>query len=237
MSWLLFMDESGHDHRHMPYEVRGGIAIHARQLWSFVRKWQYLESVVFGANLAQYQKELKGAKLLDRDRFRWASQNAPISDESRRKHCRIFLTEGLEKQSPSREEFTAYGQACLKMANEVFQLLHDHEAVLFAAAIPQNNFQKTQTGRERRDWIVPTPFFVASEMTIPLQAADLCIYCVNWGFRLPNVGMNAETRSEIEEFAPWLRRLQFIGRGYRESQRLDTFGIVHVPDPYEGRIP
>ena len=29
MSWLLFLDESGHDHRNMPYEVRGGIALHA----------------------------------------------------------------------------------------------------------------------------------------------------------------------------------------------------------------
>ena len=29
MSWLLFLDESGHDHKSMPYEVRGGIALHA----------------------------------------------------------------------------------------------------------------------------------------------------------------------------------------------------------------
>ncbi len=28
MSWLLFLDESGHDHRQLPYEVRGGIALH-----------------------------------------------------------------------------------------------------------------------------------------------------------------------------------------------------------------
>lgn len=37
MSWLLFMDESGHDHKNMPYEVRGGVAIHAGQLWPFVQ--------------------------------------------------------------------------------------------------------------------------------------------------------------------------------------------------------
>ena len=34
-------------------------------------------------------------------------------------------------------------------------------------------------------WIVPTPFFVSSDMAYAVQAADLCIYCVNWGFRLP----------------------------------------------------
>jgi len=27
MSWLLFLDESGHDHKNCPYEVRGGVAI------------------------------------------------------------------------------------------------------------------------------------------------------------------------------------------------------------------
>ena len=37
MSYLLFIDESGHDHRHAPYEVRGGIALHSRKLWPFIR--------------------------------------------------------------------------------------------------------------------------------------------------------------------------------------------------------
>ena len=27
MAWLLFLDESGHDHKQMPYEVRGGVAL------------------------------------------------------------------------------------------------------------------------------------------------------------------------------------------------------------------
>ena len=33
MSFLLFMDESGHDHKAMPYEVRGGLAVHASRVW------------------------------------------------------------------------------------------------------------------------------------------------------------------------------------------------------------
>ena len=32
MAWLFFIDESGHDHKHMPYEVRGGFAIHVSEL-------------------------------------------------------------------------------------------------------------------------------------------------------------------------------------------------------------
>ena len=289
MSWLLFLDESGHDHRHMPYEVRGGVALHVSQLWPFVRAMQQLELASFGCELALYQKELKGSTLLDRKRFRFAQQAAPMPDGERRKHARGFLTKGLEKKPPARDEFTAYGQACLEMARGTFQLLDDHGAVLFAVAIPrrvkkpatedvedylrkdhvfllerffyyleaqqehgilvmdeadktedrrfvrrmERYFTKTDNGRYRTTWIVPTPFFVASDLTYAVQAADLCIYCVNWGFRLPALGMTAHSREEIESlFGPWLGRLQFRGQGYRDGTVFVTFGIAFVPNPY-----
>lgn len=145
MSWLLFLDESGHDHNSMPYEVRGGIALHAGELWPFVQDVQRLELASFGTVLHQFRKELKGCKLLDKDRFKWARQGPLMLEEERRKHCRGFLTRGLEKKSPIRDEFTAYGQACLEMARGMFQLLRDHKARLFAAAIPRR-VAKPDTG-------------------------------------------------------------------------------------------
>ena len=135
MSWLLFMDESGHDHRNMPCEVRGGIALQDAQLWPFVQSMQRLEFDSFGCQLHQFRAELKGSKLLDKDRFRWAIQADPMEPDARRKHTRAFLTKGLEKKPPTRDEFTAYGQACLEMARGVFQLLRAHDAVLFASVI------------------------------------------------------------------------------------------------------
>ena len=73
-------------------------------------------------------------------------------------------------------------------------------------------------------------------MTYPVQAADLCIYCINLGFRLPNRGMNAPVRQEIaEEFGPWLNRLQFRGQAYRNGKTYHEYGIVFVPDPYTAR--
>jgi len=73
-------------------------------------------------------------------------------------------------------------------------------------------------------------------MTSAIQAADLCIYALNWGFRLPQYGMDGPTRPEIAElFADWLGRLQFRGQGYRDGVVFDTYGIVYVPDPYEPR--
>ena len=36
MAWLLFLDESGHSHKELPYEVRGGFAMADTHLWPFV---------------------------------------------------------------------------------------------------------------------------------------------------------------------------------------------------------
>ena len=215
-----------------------------------------------------------------------------MNDEARRKHCRAFLTKGLEKKNPIRLEFTAYGQACLEMGTGIMQLLQTHGAVLFAAVVPRNiqrpanpqteqylrkdhvflferffylleeqqkfglivmdeadksedrrfvrrmerYFTKTAPGQYRTTWIVPSPFFVASDMNCAVQAADVCIYCVNWGFRLDAIGMTAASRPEIaQRFGPWLNRLQFRGQGYRDVNAFESFGIVYVPDPYGAR--
>ena len=137
-SWLLFLDESGHDHKAMPYEVRGGVAIHSSQLWPFIQGMQRLELDCFGCPLALYKKELKGSTLLDKKRFRFAHQDAPLEDETRRRHSRGFLTKGLEKKNPTRLEFSSpYGQACLETAKGIMQLLLSHKAVLFAAVVPR----------------------------------------------------------------------------------------------------
>jgi Protein of unknown function (DUF3800) len=289
VSWLLFLDESGHDHKNMPYEVRGGIALEDSQLWAFVQAMQRLELESFGCHLLEYGKELKGSTLLDRKRFKLAAQLGPMVPESRRKHVRGFFTKGLEKKLPTREEFTAYGQSCLLMASGTFQLLKNHGAVLFATAIPcsvrkpaqpiideylrkdhvfllerffyflegkqaygllvmdqvekssdrrfvrqmEAYFTKTATGRFRTSWIVPSPFFVSSDMVYPVQAADMCVYSINWGFRIPHFGMDAAIREDIaREFGPWLNRLQFHGEGYRNGVVFESWGITFVPNPY-----
>ena len=122
MSWLFFIDESGHDHKNTPLEVRGGVAIHASKLWNFVQAWQRLEQDVFGIRLSEYGKEAKGAKLLDKDRFRWAYQTDPMPGAQRRKYSRSFLEKGKQKAEPNSSEFAAYGQSCLEMARGAFDI-------------------------------------------------------------------------------------------------------------------
>jgi hypothetical protein len=155
MSWLLFLDESGHDHKQMPYEVRGGVAIQAEQLWPFTRAIQQLEMVAFGCSLHQFQIELKGSTLLDRKRFKFANQAPPMQDSERQKHARSFLMKGFQKQTPTSSEFCAYGQACIEMARGVFQLLRDHRAVLFASLTPRGFAKATGPAEEllRKDQV------------------------------------------------------------------------------------
>ena len=292
MTWLLFIDESGHDHRTTPYEVRGGFAIHVRSLWSFVQTMRRLEINCFGCSLHEYKKEIKGSTLLDRKRYKFAGQSGLLSDADRRNLCRSFLAKGLTQEIPSANEFTAYGQACLQMARGTIALLQQHEAVLLASAIPRDvakpsgyrvdnylrkdivfllerffylleekrehgvivmdetekhqdrrfvtrlerYFTKTSEGQHRTEWIVPTPFFVSSDMTYAIQAADMCIYCINWGFRIPQRQMDAEHRAEIANmFGRALASLQFRGQRERNGRIFETYGIVYVSDPYEAR--
>lgn len=292
MSYLLFMDESGHDHRTTPYEVRGGIALHDTKMWPFIRAIRSLEESCFGDFLYRYKTEIKGSRLLDKDRFRWASQDSAFDELARRKHCLAFLNKSAQRIPLGRTEFTAFGQACLAMARGTFQLLREYEAVLFASVIPcnvhkpatyeateflrkdhvfllerffyfldlkgeqgllimdetdktgdrrfvarlQRYFMQTEKGRFRAGRVIPVPFFVASDMAYPVQVADVCVYCINFGFRLPSLGMTAPTRPEIgDEFGPWLNKLQFDGYVQDATGVFRSYGIVYVPDPYESR--
>jgi hypothetical protein len=151
MTWLLFMDESGHDHRGVPLEVRGGVAIHISKFWGFIQGWQRLERDAFGALLAEYGAVAKGMKLLSKDRFSWAAQTGPMDGDERRRHARGFLNKGLDHARPTSSEFAAYGQACLEMARGVFDLLGTVDAKLFACAI--NRGTKSPDGFQQVDFL------------------------------------------------------------------------------------
>lgn len=295
MSYLLFLDESGHDHKTMPFEVRGGVVLHAKKLWPFVQAMRSLEEASFGASLASFGREIKGHRLLDKDRFKFAAQGPVMDDVARRKHSLAFLQKGTQKgaatHAPTREEFTAYGQACLAMARGIFGLLRGHEARILAVAIPKNipkappdreeilrkdqvflleryfyllqarnesgllvldetdkaedrrlvqrierYFIETVTGRNRAYHVVPSPFFVSSDMTYPVQAADVCIYCINWGYRVEWRGMTAPVRDEIaSEFGPLIEELEYRGKTRRDGRDIEVDGITYVPDLYERR--
>jgi len=288
MSWLLFLDESGHDHRNAPYEVHGGFAMHASKLWPFISAVRTLEQSVFGADLREYGLELKGSKLLRPRCFKWQDQGPRMDEAVRRKHALNFLNSGKQKRRSRSDEFTAYGKACIAMAEGVITLLKSHDAQLFASVVPRHDkpvgvpvdylrkdlvflleryfyfleskqetgllvmdgtekkadhqivrcmeryFTLTQTGRQRTQWIVPVPLFVESDMAYGVQAADLCIYCLNRGWRL-KPQMTEPTRKEIEPFVWLLEKFIWHGQGYREGKVFATHGTFYVSDLYQPR--
>lgn len=135
MSYLLFMDESGHDHNNLPYEVRGGVSIASVNVFNFLTDMQKSEEKIFGCKLSEYKTEFKGSKLLEKYRFEWAKQSAPLSDEERHRRVRRFLSAPLEKKNPTKEDRIAYGQASLMMVEAILNLMRKYEMKIFACAI------------------------------------------------------------------------------------------------------
>lgn len=291
MSYLFFMDESGHDHRQMPYEVRGGFAIHASKLWTFIQSLVDLEQSCFGVKLSSYGSEIKGEKLLGKQRFKWADQLPPFDDGQRRVLCNSFFHKGSNGLPQTKPEFTAYGQASLRMAQGILQLMRSHECWILAAAIPRGApkaavapntdllrkdlvflferyfylleekdetglivmdqteakmdrrmlenferfFKKTVKGRTRATRIIPSPFFVSSDLAYPVQAADVVIYAINWGYRIPGV-WGGETRQEIADtFGGMLNALQYRGKTTYDGKEFPVFGINLVKDPFSNK--
>jgi len=134
---LFFIDESGHAHRNCPYEVRGGVAIHASKLWRFVQDLAILEESCFGAKLSEFGVEVKGSRLLEKKRFKHAGQGELLDDLARRKYALSFLQKGRLHDAPIELEFRAFGQACLEMARGTFRLIQTHGGRIFAAVVPR----------------------------------------------------------------------------------------------------
>ena len=216
-----------------------------------------------------------------------------LDEETRKQLCRSFLQAGLEKKSPTKHQFTAYGQACLLMADGLFDILERYQARVFAATVPRGSgkpapgdtsppdilrkdhvfllerffyflererqrgilvmdeveeqtdrrfvrklekyFTGTLKGRQRAAWIVPSPFFVASNMTLPVQIADVLIYAINFGYRRKGE-MDLPAREEIaDRYGKRINNIKWKGDGYDGTRTYKSYGIFCVPDLYQAR--
>lgn len=109
MSWLLFMDESGHDHKNMHFEARGGVAVHAGKVWPFIQDWQESLEKSFGTEFIDSGVEIKGSHLLNNERIKWSKQMQTLTTAERHRGVNRFLTQRQQKHSPAKRSFTAYG--------------------------------------------------------------------------------------------------------------------------------
>jgi hypothetical protein len=294
VSYLLFMDESGHDHKSMPYEVRGGVAIHASKIWSFASAFDDLQVRAFGARLEDFGSEIKGEKLFDKRKLKNLAPGEQFSDSDRRRFCLSFLqkgaaSKGAVSQTLKWQEFRAYAETCREMSLGILDIMRQHDVRVFATAIPRGSkappgwkdkgflrkdhaylferffyyveqqddtgilvldsteysldhrflkttaryFTRHELGRQRAAHIVPVPMFTPSHMSSLLQSADVIIYCINWGFRVPLRDFNAPNSPEISEpYAALIGRLQWRGSIGTPTGSAYSYGIVFVPDPY-----
>lgn len=143
---LLFVDESGTDRREAPYEVLAGVAIRERNLWPLIQAIRAAEREHFGMLLQETLVEFKGKKLLKDKVFKFARQNVSLSKDERTALAYSFLRKGLSKETPYRQEFTAYGQAVLTFVHEIYALCGQFGIKVFASMVepasplPAGNF-------------------------------------------------------------------------------------------------
>lgn len=140
MSFLLFVDESGHDQKSSPYQVLAGIAIEDRDLWNLIQKIQDLEVLHFGLRITQGALELKGRKLLKRKVFRLASQLPAMPPAQRRQLAKSLLDKTLDSTSPAptREELTALGQAKIAFVAAVLEACAQYRVRAFASIVDKS---------------------------------------------------------------------------------------------------
>ena len=284
------MDESGHDHRHTPLEVRGGIAIRDSNIWGFVNDWEEAKRFAFGDITDHADIEIKGSKLLKAQTFNQVNQiSERLQTYDRHKAVARFLTQKNQHVKPSKRDSAAYGQAKLIMTDRIFELIEKHNGKIFASLIPRgvkrpknykfdhflrrdhiylqeryfhflegqqehglfimdqtevkqdrrfvdrltDYYRKTQKGTERTQWIIPTPLFVDSHLSVGVQAADVVLYCINYGYRRYEWGFTGPVREEIQKrYGGLIHKSLYQGDVYSEGEVHRSYGIVYVADPY-----
>lgn len=150
MSWALFIDESGQDRRHSPYEVLAELAVEDRRIWPLIRQLSDAQQHHFGMRLFEaYGREAKAQKLLDRRTFRHAAQmpTMPLNERARLA-CELLM----DGQDVTRERLTALGQAKIAYCRFALELARNHGAQAFATIVPRDAPRPADAGSLRKDY-------------------------------------------------------------------------------------
>lgn len=98
-------------------------------------------------------------------------------------------------------------------------------------------FRRHEAARRFTRTIVPNPFFVASDMSYLIQAADIVLYILNWGFRLSSSDP-APPRMELERLDSGRIRAMIDRRQASSGgKRFTSYSLFDVSDPWEYRAP
>ncbi len=148
MSWLLFIDESGHDRRASPYEVLAGVAIQVRVLWDLIVELHAAEIRHFGVRYSDGRLELKGRKLLKTKVFNHAS----LREEVEEHEIPILAQEALQSGSrATAKHLRALAFAKLGYVRSVFDLCEKFRCRAFASIV-ETDAHPTASDGLRKDY-------------------------------------------------------------------------------------
>lgn len=137
MSYVLYLDETGHDHRKLPLEVRGGIALDISTIGDFNQAMREIEFRLFGCTLASYGSELKAKKQLEKKRFSWASKGAALAERDLAPLTRHYLTTTARGEVPAQMCWNAFGRSSINLVRKIPSVVKEHGGFLFASMIPR----------------------------------------------------------------------------------------------------
>ncbi len=133
MAWLLFIDESGQDHKESPYEVLAGVAIKDENLWPFICALQEAERSRFGRRYSDGTRELKGKSILKRKTFAHAALAVDILPNEVPPYAKEILDDGGRACTP--KHMKALAQAKIAYVSDVFSLCEYYNCRFFASIV------------------------------------------------------------------------------------------------------
>jgi hypothetical protein len=134
---LYFIDESGSDLRQTPCKVIAGIAVAEEKIWDLVTKAIELKKQILGMQIID-EWEPKGSSLLKSKNFKLASQSDKIIFNERFQLLQNFYTKNKLKRAVTREELTAFGQACIDYVENVLGLCSQYDIRVFESVFPRD---------------------------------------------------------------------------------------------------
>ena len=148
MAWLLFIDESGHDHAASPYEVLAGVAIQDRVVRELIERLHEAEVRFFGRRYSADHRELKGKLLLKRKVFRHRDRDIEVDVAAVPALARAALDDG-SRADPWM--LKALALAKLDYVASVFDICEQLDCRAFASIV-ENNAQPTAGDGLRKDY-------------------------------------------------------------------------------------
>jgi hypothetical protein len=148
MAFLLFIDESGHDRKHSPYEVLAGVAIRDADLWPLIQEMHAAELYWFGRRYSDGFSELKGQKLLKTKVFHHTRLNVEVVPHD----IPVLAKEALDRGADAQiRHLKGLALAKLGYVKSVFDLLSQYDCKAFCSMV-ETDARPTSSEGLRKDY-------------------------------------------------------------------------------------